>query len=386
MRILYVSESFYPMVSGVAVSVERLARAMTKRGHQVSILTPSSNNRFFVEERCGYTIYRVPSWRNPWRKGFRLTIYSRNFAREVLKRTDPEIVHLHDPAGLALTTLRLMDKSKAKIILTNHFGLDYIFQYLPDLPLTKPPLKFVFKQYLAWVYNRVDFLTVPSNTLAVVLKELHLRPPIKIISNGVDTKRFSPDLKIDHIWEELSIPPEKPIILYVGRIDPEKNLSLLFNALEKLKNQLEFTLVVVGSGNDWDNLHKYDLHDRTVWIKAIDYHSDLLPALYAGSDIFCMPSLYETESMVSMEAMASGLPILASNVGALPELVENGVNGFLLDPLCQSDWQTHLEILLKDKSLRQKMGACSRQSIQSRSLEKSITKMASLYRDLLAYV
>jgi glycosyltransferase involved in cell wall biosynthesis len=374
------------MVSGVAVSVERLARAMAKRGHQVSILTPSSNTRFFIEERCGYTIYRVPSWRNPWRKGFRLTLYSRNFAREVMQRTDPELVHLHDPAGLALTILRLMDKSKAKIILTNHFGLDYIFQYLPGLPLTKPPVKFVFKQYLAWVYNRVDFLTVPSNTLALALKELHLKPPIKIISNGVDTGRFSPDLKADYILDELSIPKGKPIILYVGRMDPEKNLSLLFRSLENLKNQLDFVLVMVGYGNDWESLHHCNFSDRIVWIKTIDYHSNLLPALYARSDVFCLPSLYETESMVTMEAMASGLPILASNAGALPELVENGVNGFLLDPLNQADWQTHLEIILKDKVLRHKMGASSLQIIQSRSLEKSITKMANLYRDLLAYV
>jgi 1,2-diacylglycerol 3-alpha-glucosyltransferase len=388
MRILLVSEVFYPSLSGVAVTVERLAAQMAKRGHEVTVVTSSRSRGFLKERRRGYTIYRIPSWPNPFRTGFRFTVLPQSYIRQVFAEVRPEVVHIHDPAMLCTAAVRVARVQGVPVVATNHFTYEYILTYLPWLKPLHPLITWWMLRDLTTFYNSCTVLTAPSKTNREhVQSKGKITVPVQVISNGVDIARFAMYYRPTEFLERYPLSLDIPVVTYVGRLCIEKNPAILLHALAKVLQRTEAQLVMVGSGELAPELHELaeslGIERSIVWIERLDSRGTLLNQLFGLTKVICAPSPVETESMVTLEALASGLPVVAANAGALPELVKDRQNGFLVDSEDSEAWATSIVALLEDEDLRIRMSRHSLETVAQRDLAYTMDAFERLYGQLI---
>ncbi|HWU40000.1 MAG TPA: glycosyltransferase, partial [Candidatus Acidoferrum sp.] len=261
--------------------------------------------------------------------------------------------------------------------------MPYILRFLPLKPAQ-------VARILWWtmlsIYNKLDMITTPTETAASILRRQPVRVPIRAISCGVDTRRFAPR---DHQNREeararFHIDRDKPLLIYVGRLDPEKRLDLLLEAFS-LQHHPDARLVVGGYGSQGGALvalaRRLGISDRVTFTGYIPQNE--MPLLLASADIFCMPSPEELQSIATLEAMASGKPILAANARALPELVANEVNGMLFTPGDARDAARAMDVLLGDPSAWPRLGQASLERVQKHSLKVTIRQYEQVYRTLI---
>ena len=369
MRILIVSEIFAPAVSGVAVTTARLAANLAERGHIVQVLTASQGDgSASIETRNGYEIVRIASLANPFRKGFRLTVMAGRAVKLTFDEFQPEIVHIQDPISLSVRAVYEAKKRNIPVVATHHFLPDYVFSYLPDSVPVQNLARFWLRRRLVRLYSKCVCLTVPTETVRRAVEGADLLTCIRVISNGVDTDRFAPGTE----------KTDPPTVLYVGRLDPEKNISTLLRACAKLRQP--YQLRIIGGGNLIESLREQAKDLPVTWVAPVETESEILAAAYREASIFCISSPHETESMVTLEAMAAGLPVLAADGGALPELI-NG-NGYLLPAHQTTAWTSAMEELLADAGLRAEMGTISRQRSLERAIGLSVDAIEKLYSEV----
>jgi glycosyltransferase involved in cell wall biosynthesis len=203
------------------------------------------------------------------------------------------------------------------------------------------------KQNRRYYYNllfdlsmkRADkIISVSSNTKKDIIKYLKIESDkIVTILEGVDNERFN-SINVGTNTESIKEIITKKYILFVGNVEPRKNLATLLKAFSAIHNQLEHDLVIVGA-RGWKNsdvfdvVEKLNLHDRVIFTGFIK--DDLLPILYRKADLFVFPSIYEGFGLPVLEAMASGTPVISSNSSSLPEVVKDAA--LLFDPLSEQE-------------------------------------------------
>jgi glycosyltransferase involved in cell wall biosynthesis len=211
--------------------------------------------------------------------------------------------------------------------------------------------------------------------------------PTFALSNGVDTNRFSQPVP-DNLRKQLDL-PNKPIVLCLGRLDRDKSIHVLLEAIPKILKQTPVHFVIAGWGDLYDSLietlKKTGLDKHVTATGQISYETDILVALYGLADIFVIPSTIETQSIVTMEAMAAGKPVVAANAGALPELVADSDNGYLFKPGDSQDLATKVVHLLKDEALRTKMGQRSRERVKKHDLQANLSRFENLYQKVVSH-
>jgi 1,2-diacylglycerol 3-alpha-glucosyltransferase len=388
LTIVIASESFYPVISGVAVMTERLAHYLSKQGHTVVVITPSRSHREYQERRRGYTVQRIPSWRSPFRKDLRITFFPNKVIKTILDRIKPDIIHIHDPwITSSLIVGGYGHKNGIPVVVTHHFSFDFMLSFVPFKGLHEQ-IRPILEKAVAQLYMYCNLLTVPTETMRGLLAHVPHDLPVRVVSNGVDIKRFSQKVSTESFLLKHRILQKVPIITSLGRMDSEKNLGLLLEALALVKARgIQFHSLLVGNGSEREQLmeqaKELGLEKQLTWIVRIDNQSPQLVQLLAASSIFCIPSPIETESMVTMEAMAAGLPILAANEKALKELVTNGENGYSLPADDPQAWADALTVLINDSALCKKMGSCSQELITPRDVSKTLPEFEAIYRELL---
>lgn len=216
----------------------------------------------------------------------------------------------------------------------------------------------------AWVklraqklYNKTDLLLVPSRQVDDELALHGIRAKRKIVPLGVNTSKFTPPLSKSAVKKALGLDPNKYVIGYVGRLGREKDLPTLINAFRRLK-QKNVVLLIVGGG-----LKEFSFeHAR---IKFTGPVNNVVPYLQA-MDVFVLPSLTETSSLATMEAMATGLPVIVTPVGSIPEYVKDGKNGIFFSRKDVSSLTHQLERLLNNEQLRARLGNEARKTMKER--------------------
>ena len=201
------------------------------------------------------------------------------------------------------------------------------------------------------------------------------------MSNGVDLERFSPGPADAGLRSRHALPPDRPVILSVGRLSREKRADVLIAALARLA---EPVLVLAGSGPDEGRLRAlarhYGVADRVRFPGFVP--DDDLPGLYRLADVFATASQAELQSLATMAALASGLPAVAVNAGALGELVHAGENGFLTRPGHAGEMADSVGLLCGDASLRTRMSKASLRIIADHDRHRVLARWESIYRAL----
>jgi glycosyltransferase involved in cell wall biosynthesis len=237
-------------------------------------------------------------------------------------------------------------------------------------------------RYLIYFYNLTKWATVPTQTGAEMYKEKGLKIPITAISNGVDIEKFSPKNNGEYLRKRLNI-PQKPVVLYSGRMNQEKNVDVLIRAIPLVLKDIDAHFLFCGSGGLKPELmrltEELQVSDHTTFIDFLDWAD--YPNIYSLASIFVMPAESELQSIVTLEAIASGVPPIVVNKGAVPELVSNE-NGLLFEPKNSEQLAQDIVTILSDTQLRETM---KKKSLQL-STQHSMSNVASQYEHVYTTV
>lgn len=329
LTILIGADTFPPDVNGAAKFAERLAVGLVGRGHRVVVVAPSPDEKFGprIESHDGVDleVYRLRSWswfNHPWAR-FALPWEVRPDTRAILDEVKPDVVHIQSHINVGWGLVREAHDKGIRVIATNHFMPENIAQFLP-LPqfavdwLTRTLWKVAMK-----TYAMVNEATTPTRKAADYLERAVRRSGVHAISCGLDISNYRP------VMGKRS----EPYAMFLGRVEQEKRIEELLYALVRFP-KTALRVVIAGSGDDQGRLEKIardnGIADRVEFRGHVDEQT--LRTLLSEAAIFVMPSIAELQSIATMEAMASGLPIVAANAMALPHLVHDGKNGFLYEP------------------------------------------------------
>jgi len=386
MRIAFITQSYPPMISGASIVVERLAQGMAERGHPTLVLAASDKGHAYVEESGNLRIVRLTSLTNPNRANQSFVLLSFHKIAEEIKSFEPDILHIHDTLYLGVVGMFIVRSMKIPVIGTVHQLPWFITAYLPDYPRLKRSLERTLWAYSRWLNQQCDVVVVPTPTIAQTIQSEAGFKPIDI-SNGVDLRRFTPqpayaDEK-EHLCKKYKLDPNRPIILHVGRLDVDKNVEKVVYAAEKTLQWTNAQLLVIGDGKckmSLENLaNRLGISEDCHFPGFISADGDL-PGIYRMADVFTTASEIETQGLVLLEALASGIPVVAVDATCIPELVKDNINGFLVQPNDVDAFADRLTRLICNPALAEQMGQSGRELAKTHSIKYSLDKHEKLYK------
>lgn len=390
MKILIVTDLYLPHVGGILRHLQRIAPEFVKNGNKVAFLVPSVKFSPGVKEMHKIKYYSVNSFPLPTYPDLHIVYpFQKNLISKYFSDFKPDIVHIHSNLILAHETLSVCKAKGIPVVATNHYMSENLW---PKLTLIPKPVRDYFDKQM-WkglinFFNKFSAVTTPTFWGAKYLSNKGFKGKVYAISNGMDFSDFNSKGKIDRKYfaDKYGLPSSGKILLYVGRIDKEKNIEQIIKAMKLLKDQKDIYLVLVGKGTEQKyllNLSKQlGLNNRVIITGFVDNKD--LPGIYKYADIFVISSTAELQSLVTLEAMASGLPVIAADAGALPELVKSGVNGFLFDYHSYQDLAIKIKRILSNQDLKKKMGNESINIAKKHDVKLIANEFEGLYCKLLA--
>lgn len=333
MRILFVCDTYYPQLNGVYYFVCRLAPLLQERGHQVAVIAPSETMYSTLKKIDCLDVYGLPSLPILHYPNVRFPIpfLLRYRIKRILHSFNPDIIHLQDHFSISKAVVKVNKKVGVPIIGTNHFMTENLTSFVHSEKWKKILSTYFWSQF-SKVFNQLSLVTTPSET-AVRLIRPKLCVDVISISSGIDLEKFNPVGDTEKVRVKYSI-PHKPVLLFVGRLDPEKNIEEIIQAVALAVKKSDFYFVIVGRGIKKSALEHLamdlGISDRVVFTGFVS--DEDLPYIYKLSRCFIISSIAELLSLSVLQGMASGLPVIAVNIGALGELVRDKVNGYLYKP------------------------------------------------------
>lgn len=387
MRIVLTTESYWPNVDGGAVFERNLAHALVNVGHEVNILAPKTKGRKDIEKDNGTTIYRLKAYPIPFATNYKITLFPYLAVKKILNKLKPDVIHSHAIiAGIGQASLRIARQMKIPVVATNHIMPENLLMYISKFKWLMHVLKEAMWKNLVKVHNKCDFVTSPTQTALNYLTQRGLIVPHKPISNGINLNVFKPRnfSEIGDIKNKYHL-PDKPIILYTGRISGEKSIDVLIKALPYVFREIDAHFAMTGEGREKKNIiklvEKLGIKEKASFLGFVP--SDEFPMVYNCASVFAISSTAELQSIVLMEALASGLPAVAVNSGALPELVHDGKNGFLFEVGDSKEMAQKLVTILGDEKLRNKMSGESLKIISEHDFKKTLDQYLECYNEAI---
>ncbi len=354
MKILHICKVWYPRITGVTVHVDSLARKMASAGHRVCVVTYDLTGDFtgsmnLSREECSmYAVIRV-------RPGSRILL------SDVIQKEKPDVVHAHGiwehvwPAFLAARAVR------AGFFITAHGTWQFLYD-TPGFEKKKRQLKYQIYYQTLWRYM------VMNATAMIALNAIETRAhrvlgatKIFQIPNGVDCDMFRPEAGQVSLADDL-LPGQ--FVLFAGAIQEQKGILTLMEALGKLKEKgMTVSVVVAGEGPAMDKVRNLARQENLSVIFKGRVHRTRMPYIMARAKLFVLPSMDEPFATVYLEAMASATPCVGTRTGGTPEIIDHGINGFLI-PTRDSDALARiLEHFINDQEGFRQLGRNARKKI-----------------------
>jgi glycosyltransferase involved in cell wall biosynthesis len=379
LTILIGCDTFGPDVNGAAKFAERLAAGLVERGHDVHIMAPSPKGApavgIEVHEGQPMTVHRLRSWRwimHDWLR-FALPWDIRPESRRILDAVKPDVVHFQSHlmvgGGLSLEA----QKRGIRLVGTNHFMPENLIDFIP-MP------KFLEQWAIrrtwaaaARTFGRAEAVTTPTRRAADFLEESTHLTDVHAISCGINAHHYTPNFSTN----------VENRIVFVGRVTGEKKLDVLLKAVARLDPALNAKLEIVGTG-DLLNHHKVLAAQLGIAesVHFTGYASDEeLRAALSRAKVFAMPSIAELQSIATMEAMATALPVVGADAMALPHLIHDGENGFLFEPNSVDDLVAKLtRVLTMPPKELETMKKASLSFIRGHDITRTLDTFEALYR------
>ncbi|MGN8142419.1 glycosyltransferase family 4 protein [Pseudomonas sp. 22105] len=323
LHITLISETFPPEINGVANTLGRLCDGLRARGHRVELVRPRQADDPQRTEDDSLLLCR--GWPLPGYPGLQWGQSSMHKLLRRWTRQRPDVLYIATEGPLGLSALRAARRLGIAVVSGFHTNFQqYTHQYGLGL-LTR-----LLTHYLRWFHNRSALTLVPSVSQRLELERRHFER-LSLMSRGVDSQLFHPAKRLNALREQWGLGEQDIAVIHVGRLAPEKNLGLLKRSFEKLAStypQLKLKLIVVGDGPQRMALE----NELPEAIFGGSQRGEALAAHYASGDVFLFPSLTETFGNVVLEALASGLGVVAYDQAAAAQHIRHGYNGVLAMP------------------------------------------------------
>lgn len=364
MKILLVTESYWPNADGGALFERRLVKGLVGRGHELAVWAPAKNFTNYIERDGEYDIYRERAVIMPFNHKYKVSIFPSLRTKKIFKNFGPDVIHIHNPALLGRTAMKYANHHSIPVLATNHLMPENVLMNIKGSSWYYGWFYKRFWNYLVKFHNRAQFVTTPTQTALDFLIKYGLKSPSKAVTNGIDMKVFKPMPKSPSVAKKYKI-KNKPTILYLGRVDGEKRIDVIIKALPDVLKKHDCQLVIAGFGNAMEELKNLTsnlkLTNNVVFTGFIDEQDK--PAIYNLSDLFVISSPAELQSIVTLEAMASSKAVIAVDVAALHELVHNGTNGYLFKENDSAELAEKILKIISSKNTMDKFGKASLEMI-----------------------
>lgn len=364
MKIAIITETFLPSTDGIVTRLCASIRYLLKSGHQVMVIAPDLGVKEFegaviapIPARA-FFLYKAKKWAYPSR-----------MVSNYLKTFDPDIVHVVNPALLGVSGVYYSKRGSWPLICSYHTHIPKYADYY-KLPFLKP----ILWGYIKTLHNRAHQNLCTSNAVLQELNDKRFRN-VSLWGRGVDTDQFHPGHKSEKMRDRLTGGnPNRILLLYVGRLAAEKNIEQIKKVLDRTP---DVCLALVGDGPYREALEDYFSGTNTVFTGFL--HGEELAQAYASSDIFVFPSTTETLGLVLLEAMASGLPVVAADSPPTREQIEDGRAGMLFHPERPEHFVEHVLSLL-NKEKRTWMGEQATFASRHMSWDKPAQQLLDFYQ------
>lgn len=352
-RLAVVTETYPPEVNGVAMSMARVVDGLNRRNHDVQLIRPRQPANMATPLGSRPTVDEVltKGLPVPLYPNLRMGVPSKRALVKLWSLKRPDVVHIATEGPLGWSALQAAQHLALPVTSDYRTNFHAYGKHYRLGLLSKPIMG-----YLRKFHNRCDATMVPTEAMRVLLAERGFER-LNVVGRGVDAQRFDPARRSAAMRESWGAGPDDPVLGYVGRLAPEKNLGVVLAAYEAVKaTQPRARLVFVGDGP-----MRAELAARAPdAVFAGQRSGDDLAAHYAGLDVFLFASLTETFGNVTTEAMASGCAVVAFESAAAGELIRSGVNGWLAGPGRESDFVAATRVAAFDGVARRAVADAAR--------------------------
>ncbi|HYF49286.1 MAG TPA: glycosyltransferase [Planctomycetota bacterium] len=373
MNICMVSEDYDPSIAGVGVHLQNLVPELKARGHNIVVITSRKRHQPGISSAPGLTIYRnfsIPV------SGFRHSVTTSRDLKTILHRHNIDVVHVHFLSYMAVQAVHAAKKLGIKAMYTYHMAEEILtspFRWLPRV-------QSMISRQIVRFCNKFDLITFPSQRLLETTRAKGVSANCVFLGNAI---AFQNSVSTPR-------PPRENrfTLLFVGRLSPEKNLAFLIRVFRiVLLNHPGAELWLAGDGPIREQLKgiatQLGIESKVSFLGYIPNAE--LPQYYDQADAFVLPSFFETQGMVCIEAMHFGKPLLVSSgIVSREELVDQGRNGFIFDPKNGADLLQWIDVLITRPELRLQMSRNSRLKASSFSLDAVVSSHEETYQRLVS--
>ena len=381
MKILFVSDVYFPRVNGVSTSIETFRTNLHALGHTVHLVAPD----YLASSVDEAGVLRVPARRVPLDPEDRFMSY-----RWVMLHLDKfrsekyDIIHVQTPFVAHYLGTNLSRLLGVPCVETYHtFFEEYLYHYIPLLP--KRLLRFAAKRFSRHQGNSLNGMVVPSHPMMQVLRAYGITTPTEVIPTGLSPVSFLPGDRAA-FRQKFGIPQDRPVLLFLGRVAHEKNIGYLLKVVECVKKEVDDVLfLIAGEGPARPSLA---LEVRTLGLDAnvmfIGYLDRLteLNSCYCSADIFIFASRTETQGLVLLEAMAQGVPVVSIAELGTRDVLREG-QGVWIAQEDVDDFSGKVVRMLGDPRARKDLGASGRKYAQGWSAYSQAQQMLLFYRSVV---
>lgn len=397
LHIAFFTDTYWPRVNGVTVSVDVYSRALIRAGHKVVIVCPryppSFGSTSMSQSRDDEpAVIMVPSVPVVFSKEDRLAMYHKlRWVRRQLDRFKPDILHINTEFVTAEFALRYARRRALPLIYTAHTHWEaYTASYIPMFPVFIQ--QFIVRGILERLLRNVDAVIVPTPEAETIIARYNVHDKVRCLPTGIDPKIFirskSETAGFRQLLEErFPVLCGKRILLYAGRITKEKNIDFILKVFETLTHRhSDIVLIIAGDGHAKESLRnkarQYGIEELCVWLGYMNQRD--LALLYAAASVFMLSSLTETQGLVTIEAMSMGTPVVAvASMGT--KFAMAGDNGGFLTECSVEAFGEKVCALLEDDALMRRKRIEARNNARRWFIDSMISKLTSIYKDAVIH-
>lgn len=382
MRVLMISDVYFPRINGVSTSIQTFRRDLAALGQQVDLLAPAYPGRADADEEgilriASRYLFFDPEDRMMSARAIRSQLPE-------LRRRRYDLVHIQTPFVAHYLGLRIARELDVPVVETYHTHFEeYLYHYLPWLPATW--LRGAARRFTRSQCNQVDAVVVPSTPVLDALAAYGVATPMQIIPTGLDLDRFQAGDGA-RFRRQHGIPPDRPVLAHVGRVAHEKNIDFLLQVLQRVRETLpDVLLMIVGEGPARRHLERLGerlgLGQNLLFVGYLDRERELLDCYRAGN-VFVFASRTETQGLVLLESMALGVPVVALAEMGTKDIL-GPARGALVADDDIGDFADKVLRLLQEPDLRAELSADALAYVETWSGPALAQRLLDLYRSLL---
>ena len=379
LNIAIFTNAYKPIISGVVNCIDLMRKNLQKKGHNVYIFAPNFQD---YEDPKDEHVFRYPSLNLTNKVKFPIPLPFYPKAEKFLSETPIDIIHCHHPFILGEEGVKWATKLNVPLFFTFHTQYEMYSHYIP---LPQDFVKSVSKSVVASFTKKCSVIITPGTAIVdLIKKDYGINKNVIYMRNSIDLDDFKNPNR-QKVRDKYGIKENEKLLIYVGRMAPEKNIPFMLDSFKKISEKNPSKLLIVGEGSELETLKQYakehSLQDKAIFTGRVEYKE--IPNYYGASDIFIMTSKTEVKPLALLEAMATGLPIIAVSACGASDTIQDGINGYLTSEN-RDEFSNKVLELLNDEDKLKRMSEESLKIADSYSADKITDKLIELYKEEIA--